>query len=70
MRTMWTQTQNPVIQYTLLSKGPCMQLNKGNTEVEEEPDVRHLDVGGGGEAVGDTNEEGGEGEHHSHVDCH
>ena len=43
-------------------------LNKGNTETEDQPDVDHLDIGGGGEVPGNTDEQGEQGQDDGHVD--
>ena len=36
-------------------------------QVEEQPDVDHLDVGGLGQVVADVDEHGGQHQHHRHI---
>ena len=43
-------------------------INEGDGEVEEEPDVDHLDVGGDGKASNNGDEHAGEHQHDSEVD--
>ena len=40
---------------------------EGLDEVEEQPDVDHLDVSGLGQTLANTDEHGGQHQHHCHV---
>ena len=44
-------------------------LYKGNKLSEDEPDFDPLDVGGHGQLLDDTDQQGGDGQHHRHVHC-
>ena len=45
-------------------------LHQRHEEGAEQPEVDHLDVGGGGQRVGDADEDGGEDEEAGQVDRH
>ena len=50
---------------------PCVKnLNKRNHLGKDEPNINHLHIGSGGEALGDTDEEGGEDKEGGQVDSH
>ena len=45
-------------------------VQEGLEEVEDEPDIDHLDVSGVWEAGGDADEQGGQHQHHRHIQRH
>ena len=45
-------------------------FTKWKNEVEDEPQVNHLDVRSHGQGRGDVDEHGGEDQHHGKVYCH
>ena len=50
--------------------GVKKNLCEGNHLGEDEPDINHLHIGSGREALGDTDEEGCQDKEGSQVDCH
>ena len=47
-----------------------LYLCKGNQLSEYEPDINHLDIGGGGQRLGHADEEGGQHQQRRQVHCH
>ena len=47
-----------------------MNLCKGNKLSKNEPNVNHLDIGGGGQRLGHADEEGGQHQQRGQVHCY
>ena len=59
-----------MIIWTLIPSNDGSNLQEGNAEGGDQPNVHHLDVGGLGQAVRHGDEHGGEHQHAGQVDAH